>query len=322
MAKKSEFKKSELSAAERKAKRRGTAETDIPSGKTSRRIAAWVLFAFALIMVATGTIIPIYLNTGYRNYENPVAVIELAVNGKTEKLEYEIFAKEAPIASANFMYLASKGFFDNVIVYDNSSNWIKFGGYTASGYAHKADDDAFLRTLNGDFSLEKITDKNALKYKLNTDNYRDLDYKKTNFVLTSNVTSSRTSATEFQISCSLDNGAPVVNGYRGGAANATNNTLTVECFGRPLRTQENLEKTAEVLKYIAGLETDPEVTTFKTPLAGGEKIIITAVKVYNYEAAWKDVSLQYGFESYMRSIGGFYSEVFDASYILPVQKEE
>ncbi|MBP5649084.1 MAG: hypothetical protein J6X29_03685 [Clostridia bacterium] len=314
MAKK-KFKKSELTAKERKELRSGNVK--VKKNVSSRNIFVGILLFFAIISLGVGIFIPVYLNTGYRNYENPVAVFEIDLGSKTEKLEYEILIKDAPVSSTNFLYLASKGFFDGVIIYDNSSNWVKFGGYTNLSYKHRSDDYTFLETLRGDFSPDKIEVGNALKYQLKPDNNRNLSYSTTNYVLTANTSASQASPTEFQFSCSTSNNAPSIKAYSNTGYYGTQ-SFSVEPFARPLRVRENLDKVEEVMGAILNAQLSELNENFKTPLVDGKTIKIRSVRVYNYEALWRNASLKYGFESYLTENNYLSSTNFNKEYLRPV----
>ncbi len=310
--KKNKFVKSELSARERKEKRRAEEERAASyDGRTEKERVEYasrrknaiiaVIAAVVLMIIVSATILTV-MSCNYMFEKNPIAVFVFESDGKTYKLEYEIFIDDSPNASDNFLYLASIGFFDGTIVYDTQNEQVRIGGYDGVKrddgeltYTHRSDDVTFVNGLKGDFSPERFEedDPSVFKYRVNKDN-NNLDYRLFDYALCANVSGSAASSTEFQFVCGNKEMADYID------ADGSRKTFTLETFAVP----KDEEKAKETFSYILGLQTytddngDPEYARkyFRAPQ---QTVWLKSVKVYNYDDAWNDRKYEYGFESYM-----------------------
>ena len=322
--KKKEFKRSELSARERKelrrqneAKAQGIVSEDEKEYKEKKAKIYFVLFLIvAVILISTGIAVPTYMSCNYMFERNPVAVIKLDAGGKTFEMKYELFVTDCPRATANFVFLAQQDFFDGVVIYDTQNDWMRFGGYTEGEdsdgnliFNHRSDDSSFTDRLTSNFKEahytktqtkdgEQVTvtdTTEALKYTLKKDDtsfsYIDFDY-----ALCANVSGSSASATEFQI-----NGLNKAREDKLTKADGTSaKTMTTQVFARPLGESNGVK---EAIEYVLGMEKGDRVGDYFVTTSTLVKI--TDVSVYNYETEWLQVKYENGFEDYMTEIGGF-----------------
>ncbi len=237
----------------------------------------WIMLIVALlgiIVLTAGIVLPILLDDEFTNDEtvNPYAEIELS-NGMT--LTFDIWEKECPIASTNFIYLAEQGYFDGTIIFDNSGNWVRFGGWKADG-THRGDDDTEF--------LEKYTDRESQDFNYNNNKfgYRlRQDTARSSMFSTTGVLSFcyERSATEFQIATS-SSVANTVEGDTGGEWKVSPFAIATE-------------KTLAQLKKLSELPADDGTRFthdyFRAPLSNDGLITIKSVKVRRkYEPKWAD----------------------------------
>ncbi len=331
MKKKDKFRKSELSAKERKELRRAeeerrptVAEAEAEEDKrTRRRIYAIALAVVAAIAIAVGVAIPTYMSCNYLFERNPVAVIEMSIGEKSYTMKYELFAADCPYATANFAFLADSGVFDGATVYDTQRDWVRFGGYVAETdeegktvFKHRSEDEEFCRALQKDFNEvhytktvtsngQTTTEDNpteVLKYTLKQDKVR-LNYTDYDFALCSNYSGGSQSMTEFQISGTREARPTTLQGSNNRTA-----TVNFQTFGRLFNDDE---KTKEAVAAVLALAQDENGeknymnTYFLPPVTA---VTIEKVKVYNYEFPWKTAKYPHGFEDYMNEITAFSSE--------------
>lgn len=330
MKKKDKFRKSELTAKERKELRRAeyttseavTADASREEKLSRRRIYAVALAVVATIAIAVGIAIPSYMSCNYLFERNPVAVIELTIGEKSYTMKYELFAADCPYATANFAFLADSGVFDGVAVYDTQRDWVRFGGYVEGTdengtkvLKHRSDDEEFCRGLQKDFTEvhytktvtsngQTTTEANpteVLKYTLKRDSVR-LNYTDYDFALCSNYSGGAQSMTEFQISGKREARPTTLHG-----SNNREATLNFQTFGRLF---DNDEKTKEAVAAVLALaqpedgEKNYMNIYFLPPVTS---VTIKKVKVYNYDFPWKTTAYKHGFEDYMNEITAFSS---------------
>ena len=327
MNKQDKRKVNEMSSRERRELRRteeATARgeyvmTDAEYAERKRRVRIFATAAIivAVLLIAAGVVIPCAMAANYMFERNPVAVFTFEAGGETYKVEYEIYAEDCPNAANNFMYLASIGFFDGVIVFDTQESQVRFGGYTDPtydeekgewDYEHRSDDLWFASKLKDDFDPDRYEDgddPDIFKYRIKADK-NGIDYTDAELLLCANVGSGALSATEFQFSCSRSSDAANLMPEPGSRGDAKR--LELEGFGAPLHEDEAREIFGVILslpKYESS-EGEAEYARgyFRAPK---QTVTLKSVKMYNYDAAWLDSKYEYGFESYMSEIGAFVS---------------
>ena len=305
-------KKQSLSAKERKELRAqeqqrkqspdGKIAADVEASGRRRRVIALVALVVAVIALAVGITVPAYMSCNYMFERNPVAVIKMDANGKELTLRYELFVNDAPIACANFAFLASIGWFNGSVVYDTQNDYVRFGGYMQatddSGktiYKHRANDESFTSKLTDNFTAGRYKDgdhSGMFSYRLNADSNNKLTYTDIGFALCAQTSSSAQAATEFQISGSTKTrNDRLTNGK-------TTKTLSVKPFAKPLSDDA---ETNEAVDHILGLERGETAINdyFYAPKTA---VTVKNVKVYNYSEEWTEVKYEYGFESYMTEV--------------------
>lgn len=278
-----------------------------------RRILAIVILVFAVIAVTAAASVPIFMSCNYMFERNPVAVIKLDAGDRTLTMKYELLDSDAPIACANFAFLASIGWFDGAVVYDTQNDYVRFGGYRSSmndsggaAYTHLADDESFTSAQTANFAENRYstTDHSGMfSYSLKSDNsnftYTDSRFE---FALCSQTSASRQASTEFQISGSTKQRQDSLGGK----------TVSVIPFARPLNADE---ATKEAVTYILGLERG-ETKINGSFLAPASTVTVKSVKVYNYSEEWTSVKYEHGFETYMTDeLKGFYSTTWSRKHI-------
>lgn len=292
-------------------------ESEKAASDRRKRVFVAVALVAAIILVAAGTAIPVYMSCNYMFEDNPVAVIELKAGDRSFTMKYELFASDSPIACANFAYLASVDFFDGAVIYDTQNEWVRFGGYRLSSdddgettYTHVADDESFTSALTDDFSPERYEEDDhsgIFGYRLNYDD-TSLSYTDVEFALCANMHDSAQAATEFQISGSVTRR----DDYVTRDSTNTRRYFKVEAFGRPLKEDA---QTAEAVEYILALQRSEE-TINGYFLAPTTPVVVTDVRVYNYSEEWTRSSHEHGFESYMTDeLDAFYSDTWNDSHL-------
>ena len=131
----------------------------------------------AAILITLAILIPtVFLRDAmYAHINNPVAIIHLS-NG--DKIELEIFEKETPNVATNFIYLAKKGYFDGVVIFDNTNKYVRFGQYMDTDFTKfRSTDEAFLKKIT-DITIPSsnlATAKTALNYRVSKDSSIEKD---------------------------------------------------------------------------------------------------------------------------------------------------
>ena len=238
----------------------------------------WLIMLLAtllgVIVLTAGIVLPILLDDEFTDDENvnPYAEIELS-NGMT--LTFDIWEKECPIASTNFIYLAEEGYFDGTVIFDNSGNWVRFGGWMADG-THRGDDDQeFLAKYTDRESQDFNYNKNKFGYRLRKDSTPKTGYD-TKGVLSFCYDRS---ATEFQIATS-NTVSLTVDGDNGGE-------WKVSPFA--MATGDTLEKLEKLALLDADDGTQFNHAYFRAPLEKNKLITVKSVKVRRkYEPKWAD----------------------------------
>ena len=115
-----------------------------------KKIIVITAMCMAVVMLATAILIP-FLPPSFPGIDNPVARIQLVVNGRRHNLDIELFADESPIAVKNFMFLARQGFFDNTIVSDVGGNAADRHGFVRFGGFERPDASRTVRATNPRF---------------------------------------------------------------------------------------------------------------------------------------------------------------------------
>lgn len=286
---------------ERKQSADGRSESERNELANRRRVFAIALLCAAVLVVGIGVGIPTYMSCNYMFERNPVAVIKMDAGGKTLTMKYELFANDCKIASTNFAFLASIGWFDGAVVYDTQNDYVHFGGYRAATdgegkaiYTHLADDESYASKQADNFSPDNIKDgdhSGMFSYLLNSDTSK-LTYEDVPFALCSQTSSSAQPATEFQISGSVKNRYDRLTS----TSSSTTKTLYVKPFAKPLSDDA---QTMDAVEYILGLERSETAINsyFRAPVT---TVTVKSVKVYNFGQEWNNVKYKYGFESYMK----------------------
>lgn len=325
MKKHDKYVKSDMTSRERKemrrkeeAKARGEiimTESEYAVKSKNAKIFATIGIVVAVILIAIGVTIPCVMTANYMFDSTPIAVFTFRTGEKTYKVEYRIFSEECPNAANNFMYLASIGFFDGTVVFDTQNSQVRFGGYTdptydeESGewsYSHRSDDLSFTSGLKDDFDPKRYEDEedpDVFKYQIRSDgtsmNYTDAD-----LYLCANTSGSALSATEFQF-C-VDHTADANHLVPAPGSSGSVRTLNLEVFGAPLKEDEARETFDEILALpMYTSESGEDEFARKYFRAPEQTVTLSSVKIYNYDAAWRDSAYEYGFESYMDEEGAF-----------------
>jgi cyclophilin family peptidyl-prolyl cis-trans isomerase len=208
----------------------------------------------------------------YKKVGRPVAVVRLS-NGVT--LEFEIFLEDVPIASANFLYLAKRGYFNGSIIFDVQNDFVRFGGFYNNQFDHRTNDTEFTNKFT-DIVPDSAT-HNRFSYRLRADTGAQTQHGLENGYLSF---MQNAYATEFQICAGTDALLNVTN--ENGSSMITEPIIS---FGRYLN--EDTLKKIEAL--YAGTAGKTSATTdrigWQTP---NVQIKITGVKIYNLSKGdWK-----------------------------------
>jgi len=144
-------------------------------GVLVERKNVWILLTAAIlsvILIAFAVLIPtvIYPHARFSaifNRGNSVAVLHLSTG---DQIEIEVFESIAPRASTNFLHLASIGFFDNVIVFDNSG-WLRFGQYENVEFTEfRTQNDEFIESVRNITNTSENRRNRPFDYRLHEDN--------------------------------------------------------------------------------------------------------------------------------------------------------
>jgi cyclophilin family peptidyl-prolyl cis-trans isomerase len=199
-----------------------------------------VFLALILIVLAILTPTVFYPMIRYGAIDNPVAKIELS-NG--DVLEFEIYQKEVPNASNNFLYLAKKGFFDGTIIFDLTNKYIRFGQYESYVKSRTENADFLKKIKDITLPTETTSADNVFDYRLYKDTAlsagRIVD-KYNSFAYLSQC--SGESGVDFQI-CGKENASETVPVKNSSENPGSPKTMTGQTFGRALQSsQETIEK--------------------------------------------------------------------------------
>lgn len=312
--KKKQWKKSELSAKERKELRREPKPEPKAAAKRPS-VAIWVAVGLAALAIFAGIFIPTFMFCNYMFEKNPVAVIRLNIGGEAYDLKYELFYEECPIAVTDFAYLASVGFFDGTVVYDAQNSRVRFGGYTQKtnetgkvSLVHRSADEAFTSARANDFRpahYEGGSHAAIFRYSLKED---ETGMKETDlpFSLNANKPSSAGGATEFQIFGNVDVG----NNPDELVSGTTRRIYQVYPIGRPLEGDDGAARAVEAI-FALGLAEETYNAYFRPPAS--KTVTVESVKIYNFGEyeAWRQNKYEYAFEDYMEEkFGSDSSSVF------------
>ena len=264
-------------------------ENEKPKKKKNLKtiLIAIIASVLGLAVIVTGIVLPFALSDAYTKDENvnPYAEMKLS-NGMT--IRYEIWEKDCPIASTNFIYLANIGYFDGTVIYDNQNGWVRFGGWKADS-THRGDSDTdFLEKIDRTYE-DRDYSKNKFGYRLKADSGDKANY---HTVGTLRFCYER-SATEFQVVASDDFSDTIPNDDKG--------EWKTSAFGMAA-DYESIEN----IKAIAALSRDDNGEKFKhdyyrAPLDKDGLIKVVSVKVHKkLESKWKN----FDFMDYMLGSDG------------------
>ena len=229
--------------------------------------------ALGVVLLTLGIFLPIILNDEFTDDLNatPYAVMKLS-NGM--EIRYEIWEKDCPIASTNFIYLANIGYFDGTVIFDATGGLVRFGGWQADGNHRGDSNTAFTDriTLPNDQN-GKNYNSNKFGYRLKADTNRS-SQKDDIGVLSFAY---ERSATEFQIAASV-NPSHSFDGEQ----------WEIAPFGMVADPQS-----LDNIKIIYDLDKSgtyaPTGHSFQAPANNGELITINSVRVYKkYKAKWQN----------------------------------
>ncbi|MDR0855833.1 MAG: peptidylprolyl isomerase [Clostridiales bacterium] len=99
-----------------------------------RKVIVIAALALAFVLLVTGTSIGVVscVHTRY-DTDNPVAEITLIVDGDEENtltVRFELFSEYAPVATASFINLARKSFYNGSVVHELNNNYARLGLFT------------------------------------------------------------------------------------------------------------------------------------------------------------------------------------------------
>ena len=111
--------KNAMTRNERKDKNRPDEQKKEKKGLTpkTKKIMAITALCLAVVLIANAIMIPLLMPPSFGT-NNPVARIQIVIDGRRQNLDIELLPEQAPIGVANFMFLARYGFFDNTIISD------------------------------------------------------------------------------------------------------------------------------------------------------------------------------------------------------------
>jgi len=117
-----------------------TDEASVDSTVVSRKkpkaiIIALLVLGLVAIIATMAIVIPIATTPRFP-VDNPVARVEIVINGRRENLDIMLLPDDAPATVSNFIFLARYGFFDGTIISDvggpqqlGGHGFFRFGGY-------------------------------------------------------------------------------------------------------------------------------------------------------------------------------------------------
>lgn len=248
-----------------------------PKIAARKRMFIGIALLVAAVLVITSlilafTVIP---NTIYSHIDNPVAVIYLD-NGDT--IEFEIFETEVPDQATNFLYLCKIGFFDDTIIFDTTSEYVRFGQYESYD-SYKSENIEFLATV--DDIVPSYSGADIFDYRMkNSDSsststgYIDKSSEVGYLSLCEDI-----SGTEFQI-CTSKNEQQVINAKDGSSDQLDMSGYSLgQCLNEQSRT---------VCEKIAAMEVNVD-NGHNYWTGPAETIKITKVKLYNMDSEkWDD----------------------------------
>lgn len=265
--------------------------------KPLSKLAKWIIAALIVVIgvggVLAGILVP--LSLGSREFTdeegvNPKATIKLS-NGM--QLDFDIYENECPNGATNFIWLASIGYFDNVILFDSQQGFVRFGGWTDAKNEdgtpmHRGDDDtAFtdkikLSEWTDTGNKTKNFDKNKFGYRLKSDSAKS---NTVNTVGTLSFCYER-SATEFTLTADESTDPTIPTGNSG-----SKQEWKVSPFGFASNPQ-----TIDNIKAIGELKPDDGTKFnhdyFRAPLDENGLIKIKSVKVTGkYSGKWKSFDM-------------------------------
>ncbi len=269
--------------------------------KPLSKLAKWIIAALIVVIgvggVLAGILVP--LSLGSREFTdeegvNPKATIKLS-NGM--QLDFDIYENECPNGATNFIWLASIGYFDNVILFDSQQGFVRFGGWTDAKNEdgtpmHRGDDDTSftdkikLSEWTDTGNKTKNFDKNKFGYRLKSDSAKSSTV---NTVGTLSFCYER-SATEFTLTAK-ENPVLTVPNDNGGSS-GSKQEWKVSPFGFASNPQ-----TIDNIKAIGALDLDDDGTKFnhkyfRAPLDENGLIKIKSVKVTGkYSGKWKNFDM-------------------------------
>lgn len=278
--------------------------TKKPLSRLAKIIITVIVAVVGVGGILAGILVPIALGTREFTDEegvNPQATIRLS-NGM--ELNFDIYESDCPNAATNFIWLASIGYFNDVILFDSQQGFVRFGGWTDAKKedgtpVHRGDDD---KNFTGKISFSEWTgtdgkvnnyDKNKFGYRLREDTAkRDL----TGQVGALSFCYER-SATEFTLTAD-ESYSLTIDGDDNGAT-STRQSWKVAPFGFASNS-----KTIENIRAIESLSRDDGTAFnhkyFRAPLDSDGLIKIKSVKVVKkYSGKWK----KFDFVRYVNSGG-------------------
>lgn len=154
--------------------------TKKPLSRLAKIIITVIVAVVGVGGILAGILVPIALGTREFTDEegvNPQATIRLS-NGM--ELNFDIYESDCPNAATNFIWLASIGYFNDVILFDSQQGFVRFGGWTDAKKedgtpVHRGDDDknftdkiSFSEWTGTDGKVNNY-DKNKFGYRLRED---------------------------------------------------------------------------------------------------------------------------------------------------------
>ena len=266
--------------------------------KPLSKLAKWIIAALIVVIgvggVLAGILVPLKLGSREFTDEegvNPKATIKLS-NGM--QLDFDIYENECPNGATNFIWLASIGYFDNVILFDSQQGFVRFGGWTDAKNEdgtpmHRGDDDTSftdkikLSEWTDTGNKTKNFDKNKFGYRLKSDSAKS---NTVNTVGTLSFCYER-SATEFTLTADESTDPTIPTGNSG-----SKQEWKVSPFGFASNPQ-----TIDNIKAIGALDLDDDGTKFnhdyfRAPLDENGLIKIKSVKVtVKYSGKWKSFDM-------------------------------
>ena len=265
--------------------------------KPLSKLAKWIIAALIVVIgvggVLAGILVP--LSLGSREFTdeegvNPKATIKLS-NGM--QLDFDIYENECPNGATNFIWLASIGYFDNVILFDSQQGFVRFGGWTDAKNEdgtpmHRGDDDTSftdkikLSEWTDTGNKTKNFDKNKFGYRIKSDSAKSSTV---NTVGTLSFCYER-SATEFTLTADESTDPTIPTGNSG-----SKQEWKVSPFGFASNPQ-----TIDNIKALEALDRDDGTKFnhdyFRAPLDENGLIKIKSVKVTGkYSGKWKNFDM-------------------------------